>query len=512
MAYPFPRTWWIQDGSFLGGPYPGTPDPNERTRMLAALVEAGFALVVNLQEADETGGGGKPFPDYSAALVELAAARGSPVETRRFPIRDGSVPKPEAMREILDKIDSVLGQGGKVYVHCWGGHGRTAMVAGCWMARHGVPPELALEQIARRRRHDAHLAKMPAPETHQQREFVRRWAAHDGLHTSPRKRKKVRTGNPAKLLSRTEGAADRAVGALVGLAAGDAVGTTVEFKAPGSFPPVTDMVGGGPFHLRPGEWTDDTSMALCLAESLIECEGFDPADQAARYCRWWKDGHFSVKGHCFDIGGTTSGALSVYLTTKRAYAGSTDPHSAGNGALMRLAPIPIAYANRPLTAIVLAGESSRTTHGAKESIDCCRYLAAILVGLINGRSKEEVLAPLYCPVAGTWDVEPLGPKVQQVAMGSFKDKQPPNIKGGGYVVDCLEAALWAFHSRGSFGEAVLAAANLGDDADTTAAVCGQVAGACYGKSGIPAKWRDVLAMRTEIESLGTALVSFWSSG
>ncbi|MCC5829506.1 MAG: ADP-ribosylglycohydrolase family protein [Phycisphaeraceae bacterium] len=303
--------------------------------------------------------------------------------------------------------------------------------------------------------------------------------------------------------------ADRAVAALLGLALGDAVGTTLEFKAPGSFSPLTDMVGGGPFNLKPGEWTDDTSMALCLAESLIECSGFDPRDQMERYIRWWKDGHFSVKGHCFDIGGTTRSALSGFRKSARAYSGSTASDSAGNGSLMRLAPVPVAFAPRPSLAIALAGESSRTTHGAAECIDACRYFAALLVGLINGESKQAVLASDYCPVPGLWKLEPLAPKVQAIAAGSFKAKRPPEIRGGGYVIECLEAALWAFHATDDFQDAILAAANLGDDADTTAAVCGQIAGACYGTEGLPQHWLDKLARADTISELATGLVKMW---
>src|SRR5271165_6635235 len=161
-------------------------------------------------------------------------------------------------------------------------------------------------------------------------------------------------------------------GALLGLAAGDALGTTNEFKPPGSFPLLTDMVGGGVFRLQPGQWTDDCSTALCLAQSLIECRGFDPKDQMERYVRWWDDGYLSSTGRCFDIGITVSGALSRYLQTGDPFAGSTDPHSAGNGSLMRLAPIPLAFRAKPEQALWYAGESSRTTHGAPAAIDACK--------------------------------------------------------------------------------------------------------------------------------------------
>lgn len=298
---------------------------------------------------------------------------------------------------------------------------------------------------------------------------------------------------------------DRSRGALLGLAAGDALGTTLEFQHPGHFEPLTDMVGGGPFSLKPGEWTDDTSMALCLAESLVEKHAFDPRDQMQRYVRWYREGHFSVKGYYFDIGNATRTALERFEHSGQPFAGSTDPNSAGNGSIMRLAPVPMAFAHDPTEAIRLAGESSRTTHGALTCVDACRYLAGLLVGAIHGASKEELLAPDYTPIPGSWNAEPLCEEVAQVAAGSFLRKEPPEIRGSGYVVESLEAALWAFAKSDSFEEGALLAVNLGDDADTTGAVYGQIAGAYYGASGIPRRWIEKLAMRDEIERLALGL-------
>jgi len=188
---------------------------------------------------------------------------------------------------------------------------------------------------------------------------------------------------------------DRFRGALLGLAAGDALGTTLEFKRPGSFTPIADMVGGGPFGLTSGQWTDDTSMAPCLAESLIERRGFDPVDQ---------------------------------------------------------------------------------------------------------------LSSGFCPVSGLWKESSCAPKIAAVAAGSFKAKDPPVIRGTGYVVDCLEAALWAFHRSETFRDGALRAVNLGDDADTTGAVYGQLAGAYCGVDGIPESWRMMLAHRDRIEGYADQLL------
>jgi ADP-ribosylglycohydrolase len=230
-----------------------------------------------------------------------------------------------------------------------------------------------------------------------------------------------------------------------------------------------------------------------------------------RYVRWWREGYLSPTGTCFDVGNTVSAALYHYEKTGEPFSGSTDPYSAGNGSLMRLAPVPLFFANDPEQAIFYAGESSRTTHGARECVDACRYFAGLLVGALQGRGKDELLAPLFSPVDGLWEREPLAPKIEEIVSGSFKRREPPEIKGGGYVVHSLEAALWAFHKSDDFRTGALLAVNLGDDADTTGAVYGQIAGAYYGEDGIPYEWLESLAMQDVIISLASRIFNQISS-
>lgn len=290
---------------------------------------------------------------------------------------------------------------------------------------------------------------------------------------------------------------NRFQGCLLGLAAGDAVGTSVEFRQRGSFTPLTDMHGGGPFRLQAGQWTDDTSMALCLAHSLNDCEGFDALDQMQRYNRWRTEGYMSSNGRCFDIGVTVSEAISQYLANGDPYAGSTNPLSAGNGSLMRLAPVALYY-HRELTQLLhYAAESSRTTHAAKECLDACRYFASLLHAALQGANKEEIL--------NTATYAPICKKIKSIAAQDYQHKQRAQIRGSGYVVDSLEAALWCFSRSDDFEGAILMAANLGDDADTTAAICGQIAGAYYGLAGIPSAWQDKIVSAKEIKHLAWKL-------
>jgi len=288
-------------------------------------------------------------------------------------------------------------------------------------------------------------------------------------------------------------------GALLGLACGDALGTTLEFQAPGSFAPIEDMAGGGPFGLRAGQWTDDTSMALCLAESLIECGGFDPVDQLERYVRWWRNGHFSSTGRCFDIGIQTRAALASFEVHRSPDPASPDPEKAGNGSIMRLAPVPLACAPNVEAAIEYSGRSSMTTHPAPRAVHACRYLGALIAGALNGVPKADLLGESF------WSWGDLHPEIAEVAGGSYKLMEPPEIKGSGYVVRSLEAALWALYRTESFRDGALLAVNLGDDADTTGAVYGQVAGAIYGQEGIPQEWRTKLALQDLIRDFADRL-------
>ena len=298
----------------------------------------------------------------------------------------------------------------------------------------------------------------------------------------------------------------RFIGALLGLAAGDALGAAVEFMEPGTFEPLDDMRGEGPHGLERGQWTDDTAMALCLADSLLACNGFDARDQMERYLRWYREGYRSSTGVCFDIGNTTRAALETFERTGEPFAGSGAPASAGNGSIMRLAPVALRWAHTPDAAVAFAARSSRTTHGAREAVDACRFLAGLIVGALRGASRETLLGSMYAPVPYAWDETPLAPRVAQVAAGSFRAKEPPAIRGSGYVVESLEAALWAFARARDFRHGALLAANLGHDADTTAAVYGQLAGAYFGADAIPPGWLELLGQRAEIERLALALM------
>ena len=302
---------------------------------------------------------------------------------------------------------------------------------------------------------------------------------------------------------------NRQRGTLLGLAIGDALGAAVEFQFPGTFDPVIGFRDGGPHNLAPGEWTDDTSMALALADSIVK--GWDINDQVQRYLKWWQTGAYSVNGRCFDIGNTTIAALQRFQESRNAQSSGASSHtSSGNGSIMRLAPVPIYYnymfPNDLSNLIQRAVESSLTTHASPQCLSACVYMTVVICGLFDGRTRNEVLDPGWEPMRQAREIAPFHPDIAEVADGSFRRKQPPEIVGSGYVVKTLEAALWAFHDAEDFRQAVLQVVNLGDDADTTGAVCGQLAGAYWGESGIPQEWLDGLACPDMIETILESLL------
>ncbi len=387
------------------------------------------------------------------------------MEWHHLPIEDVSVP--DAAFEAgwaadSARLRSLLLAGANILIHCKGGLGRAGMVAGRLLVEMGVEPDTAIRKIRAAR-------GKGAIETRAQEQWVAQGKGAAAITTSTA-RASIR---------------DRAVGALVGLAVGDAVGTTLEFKPKPPHPVLTDMVGGGPFGLKAGEWTDDTAMALALGDWLANDPTLDPAKLASRFVRWYKDGEFSCTGTCFDIGHTTRDALDRFIETGAPLAGSKSPQAAGNGALMRLSPVAIRYWDDRPKLVEIARLQTQTTHGAAECLGASANFAELLADVISGKSLADTLASGSAQgIEGNW-------------CGTHRD----DIRGTGYVVDCLNAALWAVTRTTSFRSAVLLAANLGDDADTTAAVAGQLAGAIYGLSGIPKEWLERLAWRPKIEAM-----------
>jgi ADP-ribosyl-[dinitrogen reductase] hydrolase len=290
-----------------------------------------------------------------------------------------------------------------------------------------------------------------------------------------------------------------AKGTLLGLACGDALGTTLEFRRRDTFARHTEMTGGGAFGVQPGEWTDDTSMALCLAESIVECEGFDPKDQLERYLRWMNEGYLSCHGNCIDIGCTTRNALQRFEQTLVSYAGTDNPFESGNGGIMRLAPAIFAGTDRA-TALEHAIDSSRTTHASADCLDAAELLGAILWDLREGADLKAVLENLP-------DTRERGVKIGRIKHGLFRQYSRDQISSTGYVIDTLEAALWSCYHSDEFETAIITAVNLGDDADTVGAVTGQIAGAAWGVSAIPDRWLNTLSWRARIELLAANLAN-----
>ncbi len=241
--------------------------------------------------------------------------------------------------------------------------------------------------------------------------------------------------------------------------------------------------------MNPGAWTDDTSMALCLADSLIHCHGFKPEDLLARFVGWWQYGMNSVTGRCFDIGNTTRASLSNFEETGPLTAGPIDPRQAGNGSLMRLAPVAIFAAGDADEAERLADLQSRTTHPAPVAHEACRLFARKLPLALRGAGKAEVLLPVEW--AGS-------PEIAEIALGDWSSKARDDISSSGYVVHTLEATLWCIHQCETFEDAVILAANLADDSDTVGAVTGQLAGAIWGWQSIPGRWLERLAWREHL--------------
>ena len=291
------------------------------------------------------------------------------------------------------------------------------------------------------------------------------------------------------------------------------------------------MKGEGPFRLLPGQFTDDTSMALCSLESLIEKRGFDAEDQQERFYSWYERGHLSSTGRCFDIGKQTLFNLQRYQKTKRVY-GDDKTESAGNGSIMRILPLILfSYFRYSFDEILeITAKGSALTHSSTVAMGACQYFAALIIGALRGTPKHLLLSPFFHPFhsydndnnnlnnnnnnnnsnegRNGWKEDDLVVTTEELAgivRGEYKTKSEEEISNGGYVVHTLESVLWVFHHTDSFEEGLIQIVNLGDDADTAGAIFGQLAGVYYGLSSIPSRWISSLTFLPLISSFSTQL-------
>ena len=496
---PPPGTYWVDPGHFLAGAYPGHVEPSYATARIALLLALGIDWFVDLTWPGE-------LPEYDELLPDARERDpGGAVTYSRYPIEDHGLPRSRSeMREILAEIDAALAAGHRVYVHCRAGIGRTGTVVGCFLAERLGNGAAALEELDRLWHASGRHRDFPSsPETPEQSAFVRDWlvSCDEPARDSHARRPASEGGaNDADRLK------DAYRGLLYGLALGDALAAPAQHRRAGSFTAFGDLLGGGPYTLPRGAWSDDTSIALLLSESLVESEGFDARDFVARLFRWQREGYRSATGQCLGITAATAKAIAQAQWSGNPFAGSHDPARADKEPLVR-ASIAAAYSlSDPAAAIELAADVARPTHQAPLVLDSCRYVAALTVGALQGATRLELLAPHFAPVPGLWQRRPLRREVAAVAGGSWRtpDFQPV---ADGTALDSLALALWALARGTQYRDTVLGAVNLGLDADANGALVGSLAGALYGAASLPPHWVSGLALGRQIGASADRLLA-----
>lgn len=489
---PLGNAYWVEPRRLLAGEHPGTTDEAGTKARVEALLEAGVDAFLDLTAAAERRG----YTDWLPRDVLYS----------RHPLRDHGVPESdEQMERILAELHEWLAHGRCVYLHCRAGIGRTGMVVAAHLVRRGRDGESALRELNRLWLGSPRSATWSSvPETEEQVEWVLRWAGtvqSAGAATNPDPTAEesidVAALGPARRLRA------RFQGALIGLATGDALAAATQFRKPGSFAPIGDLLGGGPFDLPRGAWSDDTAMALCLAESLLERAGFDAADQVQRYARWQQQGHLSSTGQCIGITANVARALAAAQWRRQPFCGSHDPRQLDPEALTRVAPTVMYYFASLEDAVQQSAEQARTTAQAPDVLGACRFLAVVLHGALAGKPRAQCLAP---PRAA-WAPARISARLERLARGDFLHLTPDRVRPTGDALDLLEAALWVFARSDSFREGALAAANLGGHADVIASLYGQIAGAALGVGAIPAPWRLSIARLSELENFADRLLA-----
>ncbi len=468
LALPLANSYWVLPGKLLAGEYPGAPSPATTRERLARLIEAGVGCFIDLTEEGELQPYDRELPPGVSYL--------------RRSIPDHGVPQlREHMAATLEHLQQALAGPRAVYLHCRAGIGRTGTVAGCLLVARGLPGQAALDELNRLWGQSARAAVWPSiPETEEQLRYVRGWGMPAAAEADP-------LLEPATLAV-ARGLRERFLGALLGLAIGDAVAAATQYRRPGRFAPVGDLLGGGPFDLPRGAWSDDTAMALCLAESLLECDGFDARDQVARFTRWQQQGYLSATGQCVGITAGTARALAKAQWRGQAFSGSHDPEALDPAVLSRVAPVVMFFFADAGLAAQQAAEAARTTNQAPGALSACHALALALHAALAGQARGAILTAGAAPGAAT-------------------AARSAATEAGASAPAALAAALDVFARTSSFRDAVLAAANLGGNSDVIGAVTGALAGAHYTQGAIPTLWRNSLMQQQLIAGFADRLLA-----
>lgn len=489
MTPPFPNSYWLEPGRILCGEYPRDFDDLGDHEGMAAILEAGVRVFLDLTEEGEL----KPYRDLAGTAAASLGIPPGELAFLRHPIRDVSVPRRTGdMREILRSVRRERHRGRPLYLHCWGGRGRTGTVAGCLLNEvFGHRGGEALAVLADRWRACAKSEGSDSPETGEQRRYVREWNPA-GTRTAPVVR-----------------------AALLGAAIGDALGVPVEFqgRAARKSDPVAGLRAYGTHHQPAGTWSDDTSMILATLAGLMETGGYDPASIQREFCGWMDESRHTPHGVVFDIGNATRQALLRALSgTPPLDCGGTSEGSNGNGSLMRILPIALAYADDP-DLVAKASEISSLTHAHERSRLCCAFYCLVASDLMHGGSIEEATAFAWEILVHRWTFSPAErARFEALHPDRLFAREEDEIGSSGHVVDTLEAALWVNARHDDFAGAVLHAVNLGDDTDTTGCVAGGLAGILHGEGAIPGDWIEALAKREELVDLAERFAGFCEGG
>ncbi|NBU63979.1 MAG: hypothetical protein EBS29_05685 [Chloroflexia bacterium] len=420
------------------------------------------------------------LPSYVSQLAQYA-----PQMVRiSFAISDGDIPAPATMLAILDAISAAQQQHASVYIHSWRGISRAGMVAACWLMRQGYDATTARDYIQQLLPlHSPH----EVPEFQVQRDFVHAWKEPDTATAQRWRRWR-----------------DVFRGALVGGAIGDALGITNEHQPSAVIRSVTDIVGGGPFGLPAGWWSDDTAGMLCVVTSLIAKREFDAHDQAQRLLQLWRDGYLACGGRTYDFGNINMTALYRYMITNHPYTTISTDHSAGNGSLVRVAPIGLFYATTPYAISECARDASRITHGAMASIHACQIVALLVARTLFCHDKATLFS-------NYWYRIPADAPVRAVLSGTYSLQRRRAFQGS-YVLESLDEVFYGLLCTHDFASGALLLANAGGMQGAACTVYGQIAGAFYGESAIPLHWRQKIARYHEIAWYAdTLLRAAWNS-